>query len=459
MIVEETSWRDPVEAFFGFVGEPGAHLFHAGADADARWSFIVSHPLGEATARDGAVQVDGEACAANVFDLIETRARSFHWEADLDHAVSEAPFLAGAAGFVGYETGGAFEPAARGRASPFPLPDLQFNFYDGAVVFDRENRRAYRCFLNADSGARAARRLEIAAPPVEAPVSTANDFASDFTRAGYQHAVEEVIEAIRNGDIFQANIAQTLSAEINDDALYPLFRRLSAASHAPFGAFLQFVGGAVLSDSPERMFRVTLEDGVRRIAAEPIKGTRPRGDTPEEDVANALALSSSKKDRAENIMIADLIRNDLSRICFDDSIREDAICELRSYAAVHHLVSRISGVLRDVSLGDVFAAIFPCGSITGAPKIEAMRTISRIEKVGRGPYCGAIGFVDARGGSDFSVAIRTMTAIRCNDAYRLHFPVGGGVTLRSDPREEYEETLFKARSFLRALALEGERPQ
>ena len=151
-------------------------------------------------------------------------------------------------------------------------------------------------------------------------------------------------------------------------------------------------------------------------------------------------------------MIADLMRNDLSRICEDRSIREEAICELRSYANVHHLVSRIGGVLRrDVSVIDVFEALFPCGSITGAPKVAAMEAIARIEGVGRGPYCGAIGYMDDRGGADFSVAIRTMTT--SSDRRAIVAPVGGGITLQSDPHKEYQETIDKSKDSLFALGV------
>jgi para-aminobenzoate synthetase component 1 len=224
-------------------------------------------------------------------------------------------------------------------------------------------------------------------------------------------------------------------------------------SSAGYAAFLPGREGAVLSASPELFFRIEPSSGGgARIVAEPIKGTRPRGATPEEDAALAAALLADPKDRAENVMIADLTRNDLSRICRDGGVREEAICALATHAGVHHLVSRIGGELLDgVDAAAALRALFPCGSITGAPKIEAMRAIAEIEGEGRGPYCGAIGFIDDAGASTFSVAIRTAVAERRSAALRLSLPVGGGVTLRSDSDAEYEETRTKARGLLAAL--------
>jgi para-aminobenzoate synthetase component I len=219
---------------------------------------------------------------------------------------------------------------------------------------------------------------------------------------------------------------------------------IAGTSDAFFGALLQYPEGAVVSNSPERFFRLSVrEDGFRRVTAEPVKGTRRRALNSKEDAQLAQALRNDPKDRAENIMIADLMRNDLSKICKDGTIQEEAICELLTLSHVHHLVSRIAGELCDGSaISDIFRALFPSGSITGAPKIEAMKAIAEIEGAGRGPYCGAIGYIDDTGAADFSVAIRTM--MTDGGRQSLSIPVGGAVTLRSNPGEEYEETLVKA---------------
>ena len=219
-----------------------------------------------------------------------------------------------------------------------------------------------------------------------------------------------------------------------------------------FGALLQLGRKAVISNSPERFFCIEAGETTRKIRVEPIKGTRPRQASPNADAALARELLSDPKERSENLMIADLMRNDLSKICEDDTICEDALCALMSLTRIHHLVSRISGdLLPNVGIKEVFRALFPSGSVTGAPKIESMKLISEMEKVGRGPYCGAIGYIDDRGGADFSVGIRTAVLEKMDEGAKLTFPVGGGITLRSQPEAEYEETLVKSRDFLAGL--------
>lgn len=365
-------------------------------------------------------------------------------------AAATAPFCAGLVGYVGYEALAGLEPSLRLPASAYALAPAQFGVYDAAATFDRQLRR---CFISARNAA-AADGLERLLGEGDAPKISLPAFGaprSNFSQGAYEHAVAATIERIRNGDLFQANIAQTLVAEAAAPfSAFAFFRRVAAASDAFFAALFQYEDGAIASNSPERFFSL---DRNGRVMTEPVKGTRPRGRDDGEDSALAQSLLADPKDRAENIMIADLMRNDLSRICRDHSIREDAICELMSLSRVHHLVSRISGVLQtDRSVADIFHALFPSGSITGAPKIEAMGVIAQTERVGRGPYCGAIGYIDDRGSADFSVAIRTMMISA--DHTTLSIPVGGGVTLRSTPADEFEETLVKARAALAAIGCE-----
>jgi para-aminobenzoate synthetase component 1 len=365
------------------------------------------------------------------------------------------PFVSGLIGFVGYEIGAMLEPAARGRMSPFALPDMAFGVYDAAILFDRLSRRAFLSNRDAKTGDRL---LEaIAAPATAGPRPCFTGLRSNFTAQRYRKAVADVVAKIRDGVFFQANIAQHLSAVSADCSnAFDVFRAV-AAGDSQFGAVLNFAEGAVVSASPERFFKCMKGDDETRIIVEPIKGTAKRSAGADDERA-AAELLVDPKERAENIMIADLMRSDLSRICCDGSIREGAICELLSTRTVHHLVSRISGSLREGTTAvDALAALFPSGSVTGAPKIEAMRAIAEIEDVGRGPYCGAIGYFDDGGGADFSVAIRTIVLEKNNGGARATFPVGGGVTLRSDPQSEFEETLAKARALLDALGIEAAR--
>ncbi|MBI1364378.1 MAG: aminodeoxychorismate synthase, component I [Alphaproteobacteria bacterium] len=449
MIIREIDWRSPLDAFAPLAGQAHASLLHPGESASgARWSAIAAFPSALFEVRGAEVSVNGRTSADPPFLALRRFAGERAGKRSAAPAFPDgaAPdFLGGLCGFVGYEMGAALEPSAAGPSSAFALPDMAFGAYDALAHFDRKARRAFITAYTEEAAGRLEQGLGKAArerrrlPAFGAP-------RSNFSRDAYERAVAGVVDLIRDGALFQANLSQQISADASGEiAPLDLFEQI-AMGDAPFAALLNYEGGAVLSNSPERFFRIAQG----RIVAEPIKGTRRRSPRRSEDAALAQALLADPKERAENIMIADLIRNDLSRVCRDHSIREDAVCALASFANVHHLVSRISGLLREeCGAVDALVALFPCGSVTGAPKVEAMKTIAAAEKTGRGPYCGAIGFVDDAGCAEFSVAIRLL--IVSADRRRVVIPVGGGVTLRSDPAEEYVETLVKARGALAAI--------
>lgn len=299
---------------------------------------------------------------------------------------------------------------------------------------------------------------------------------SNFTRTEYLEAVEKVQEYIRRGHTYQTNLTQQICAELPEN-LKPeqIFATLRKKFPAPFSAFFRRENDVVISASPERFFKVqnapvehnpqhTAHNKIplsnsKLISVSPIKGTRPRGNDVVEDLNLQNELLNSEKDRAENVMIVDLLRNDIGRICEYGSVRVEKICELETYPTLFHLVSTISGLLREnIELSDILRAVFPCGSITGAPKIRTMQIIDELENASRGLSMGAIGYVipqenaqwskiGNRSLMDFSVAIRTMT-IRGRQAV---FNVGGGITIDSIPSEEYDETLVKARALLKSL--------
>lgn len=446
-MIKEIRWRDPLAAFAPLAREPHAILFHSGDAAQgARWSFAAFRPSTTIESCGGETRVDGVRTALSPFEALVRLHRRRRSAA----SGGEPPFLSGLAGYVGYECGAVLEPSAIGPAASGVVPDFAFAAYDAVAVFDRAAGRAFISAPDAGDAGSLEAALGDATPPPSIP---ALHFAgSSFSAERYRDAVREVIGRIEAGAIYQANISHRLLFKSDEDIdAFSIFARAISRSSAAYAAYLNAGRAQIVSLSPERFFAVTPECGRAVIRAEPIKGTRPRGRTPAEDDALAHALMASAKDRAENVMIADLTRNDLSRICADGSIREEAIAELQTHATVHHLVSRISGALRDsVSAADALAALFPCGSITGAPKVEAMRTIAAVERTGRGPYCGAIGYADDRGGADFSVAIRTAIV----SGKRVELPVGGGVTLRSNPDAEYQETLDKAAWFLRLAGVD-----
>jgi para-aminobenzoate synthetase component 1 len=260
--------------------------------------------------------------------------------------------------------------------------------------------------------------------------------------------VQRAIDYVHAGDCFQVNLSQRLLAPATLPPL-ALYARLRERNPAPFAGFFALdADTAVLSASPERFLRV--RDGV--VETWPIKGTRPRGVTPEEDAARRDELRTSAKDRAENVMIVDLMRNDLGRVCRYRSIETPVICRVETFRYVHHLVSEVRGRLREgLGLVDLLRAAFPGGSVTGAPKVRAMEIIAELEPTSRGPYCGSLGYLGFDGAMDSNLLIRTLTQARG----WLQFPVGGGIIADSTPAGEYDETLHKAAGLLRAVVAEA----
>jgi aminodeoxychorismate synthase component I len=267
---------------------------------------------------------------------------------------------------------------------------------------------------------------------------------SSTDASGYAKAVDTILQEIGDGNVYQANFSQRLTIDAPVDP-WQLYRALRVHNPAPFGAYLSAPDAAILSSSPERFLRL---DDARHVESRPIKGTRPRGDDAIDDARLEAELAASEKDRAENLMILDLVRNDLGRVCAPGSIAVPERMRIEAYAAVFQMVSTVTGTLatgRDAF--DLLRATFPPGSMTGAPKLAAIALLERLESVRRGVYAGALGYLDLRGGLDLSVVIRTIVWKQG----RAHLHVGGGIVADSSPEAEYVESLDKARAPLRAL--------
>ncbi|HXE57928.1 MAG TPA: aminodeoxychorismate synthase component I [Gemmatimonadales bacterium] len=389
------------------------------------------------------------------------------------------PFQGGMAGYIGYDWGAVLERLPAPRYDDLALPDVMLGLYDWVIAWDHRANRAWVISTGVspmgEAGVeRAGRRMrwvldrlegrrrpadEGPGPPrfARTPVQPAPSFAVDavpgagriglrsaFTHRGYLDAVSRVRDYIVAGDIFQANLSQRLEADYGGHP-WGLYRRLRRRNPAPFAAYLAFGDLTVVSASPERFLRVDREG---LVETRPIKGTRPRGSTPEQDAALARSLLESEKDRAENLMIVDLLRNDLSRVCRPGSVRVPELFALESWATVHHLVSTVVGRLAPgADAADLLAAAFPGGSITGAPKVRAMEIIAELEPSRRGVYCGSIGYLSPTGAMDTSIVIRTVLHL----GERVYFSVGGGIVADSDPEQEYRETLDKARAIIEVL--------
>ncbi|MFO7260591.1 MAG: aminodeoxychorismate synthase component I [bacterium] len=474
LVVELTPAPEPIDACARFTDLPGCLLLESMVRSErlGRYSFLAADPflvlrskgpVVEEVSASGVRRVEADPFTALQRALARYR---------MDTLPGLPPFQGGAAGYFGYELGQHLERLPSARYDDLALPDLCIGFYDWVLAWDHASGRAWLVStgLPGAGGERRGRaqaradlvrgRLEATTSPAESteepaaarpvrerphtwPVPGIAGVASTFSRDAYLAAVARAREYILAGDIFQVNLSQRLQAPFAASP-FALYRAVQRRNPAPFAAYFRTPDAAIVSASPERFLRVV--DG--RVETRPIKGTAPRGINPMHDMALARALRESEKDRAENVMIVDLLRNDLSRVCDDHSVEVPELCIVESFATVHHLVSTVVGRLRPGhDAVDVLRAAFPGGSITGAPKVRAMEIIAEIEPTSRGPYTGAIGYIGFDGAMDTNIAIRTFI-VQAGTAY---FQVGGGIVADSDPEREYLETLAKAQGLLAAL--------
>ena len=385
-------------------------------------------------------------------------------------------FQGGAAGLLSYELGHAWEHLPSPGKDEFQMPVMAVGMFDWVIVWDHVAQRAWvishgcpetkqdkktdraavrlrqvvelldakPTHRNADGHrSAAARPLDISQLARQFPAPGPDGLTSNFSRDEFLRAVERVIEYIYAGDIFQANLSQRLLFPERVGPL-ELYQRMRVCNPAPFAGYFAHDDWAIVSASPERF--VTVQNG--EVETRPIKGTRQRRSGPEADLFTRDELRQSGKDQAENVMIVDLLRNDLSRVCRPGSISVPSLCHVETYETVQHLVSEVRGQLDgENDVWDLLAAAFPGGSITGAPKVRAMEIIAELEPTARGPYCGSLFYVGFDGAADSNILIRTFT---CRRGW-IQCPVGGGIVAQSDPVAEYEETLHKAEGMLRAL--------
>jgi len=481
-----------------------------------RWSFLACNPFLTLRSKGRSVEVwrqeRREVLEGDPFSVLRELMSGIR----VARKAGSPPLIAGAIGYFGYDLGRFVERIPDRTVDDVPVADCHVGFYGAVVAVDHIAGRAFVSAIGApETDANAARRLaerragELAelvsdgrrgsatpalqrerpggAPPVggwpsywaggtllpynynengpaalrlsadgrpttgqegrSCPTGAELPISSNFTHDQYIVALRQVKEYIAAGDIYQANLSQRLSAPLASTP-FDLYRRLTAENPAPFAGYLETPDAAVVCCSPERFIQVRGDE----VETRPIKGTRPRGATPEEDARLAAELLASEKDRAENVMIVDLERNDLGRVCQFGSVHVPELFALESYATVHHLVSTVRGRLRkDATALDCLRASFPGGSITGAPKVRSMEIIEELEPTRRGIYTGAIGYVCFSGDMDVNIVIRTVVV---KDGV-AHFQVGGGIVADSDPEAEYQETIDKGQALARALAAEA----
>jgi len=453
-VVELTGQCDPVEAFERLARQPHCIFLDSAKRVSelGRFSFLSCDPF----------EVYHE-------DDLEHLGLSLAGYASVQAVADLPPFQGGAMGLWSYDLARSLEVIPKTRHDEFQIPTMCVGMYDVVLAFDHV---ADRCWLisqgfpeldpdrrKARARKRAEQFLRLLAddpPPWSSTLRTKcmtelspqfstryEGITSNFDETTYRKTVERIVEYIHAGDAFQVNLAQRLLAKSTTDSV-SLYLRLRELNAAPFAGYFDLGQHQIVSASPERFLNV--RDG--RVEARPIKGTRGRSVIPEADLFSGAELLASTKDLAENVMIVDLMRNDLSTVCTDDSVIVSKLCGLETYEFVQHLVSVVEGQLDEqYSPIDLLRSTFPGGSITGAPKVRAMEIIAELEPTARGAYCGSLGYIGFDGTMDLNILIRTITS---SDGW-WQFPVGGGIVANSDSSEEYEETWDKAEGMLRAI--------
>ena len=460
VVIELQDVPSPAEAARRLLDLPGLLLLESALHHQrlGRYSFLMADPV--------------DWCQSDMPGALEWMSSILSASGSDSHPALP-PFQGGVAGLFSYESGLQFEGITPAAHRDFAVPDVTLGLYDVVLAWDHgvdrcwlvsqgiegtsSKNREFRAQQRADQflewldrqpadlawGGAERRILDERVFRKGVYSTVEGELASNFSQESWKRMIEQALEYIRAGDIFQVNLAQRLLSPQSDHP-FALYERLRQRNAATFAGYFNPGGQQIISASPERLVSVR----ERIVETRPIKGTRQRTRRPEVDLDVGLQLLSSEKDRAENVMIVDLMRNDLSRICEDHSVTVTQLLGLESYASVLHLVSAVEGHLRDgITAADVIQAVFPGGSVTGAPKIRAMQIIPELELVPRGAYCGSLGYFGFDGAVDMNILIRTVTA---SDGW-WQFPVGGGIVSDSDPDAEYAETWTKAAAIINSL--------
>ena len=439
-------WRpDAAEDYFSSLSSrPWAMLLHSGfaEHPHNRFDIVVAQPRATLVTRGQTTVInEGETVITSDADpltLVHQQLARFNLH---PQPHPHLPFLGGALGLFGYDLGRRFESLPSRADADIALPDMAVGIYDWALIVDHQ-RRQVSLFSYDDPQARLA-WLEAQAEPVAETFTLTSAWRSNMSREEYGEKFRQIQAWLHSGDCYQVNLAQRFTASYRGDE-WQAFRQLNRANRAPFSAFIRLDEGAVLSLSPERF--IQLRQG--EIQTRPIKGTLPRLTDPEQDALQAQKLANSPKDRAENLMIVDLMRNDIGRVAAPGSVRVPELFVVEPFPAVHHLVSTVTARLPShLHAADLLRAAFPGGSITGAPKVRAMEIIDELEPQRRNAWCGSIGYLSFCGNMDTSITIRTLTAWQG----QLYCSAGGGIVADSNEAAEYQETFDKVNRILQQL--------
>lgn len=456
---------DPLDYLSALHANPYT-LFFDSADPshlDSRFSYIAFGPFETIEATGRKVTVTNWEMQTNLrgdpLRIVQDRLR--HWAPDpihIDRHTQAPPFIGGAAGFIGYDYVRAHESLNIKRPSPFqtPVPDMMFGLYNKIIVYDHKRNKCRLMVLAYNENEARAAHTTFLKMLEQAPDGRANEdslgssnntnacaikeWEARRSRKDYCQDIQRAVDYIYAGDIFQTNLAQHFTARHDKEFdPYAHYFNLRQCNAAPFSGYMNFGSLQIASSSPEQFLSVNAD--TRRVQTKPIKGTIARLQDPALDRQQIRKLEQSDKDRAENIMIVDLLRNDIAKACEDFFVQVPKLCEVESFKRVHHLVSTVEGTLRaDRDCADLVNGCFPGGSITGAPKLRAMEIIDELEPLARGPYCGSMMMMGFNGYLNSNIMIRTIIHAEGIS----HFAAGGGITALSNPEEEYQEVLDKA---------------
>ncbi len=457
LFVYALKYREPINVFAALRELPYSLFFDSALpEHDAsRFSYIAFMPEETIEAINGKITItsgNGQVSASgNPFAILKDRLELY--SRDTEYRLNIPPFQGGAAGMFGYDLARYLEEIPELTQENVNMPDMAVGIYNQIVSFDHDKKTSYLVIQEKEESRAIARKAHFLnllgeSPGIPELIIGDSEWKANVSRNSYLGKVEKVLEYIRAGDIFQANLSQRFSATMPEGFdPFAHYCHLRKVNPAPFACFMNFGDIKISSASPERFIKV--HD--RAVETRPIKGTRPRLPDPGIDQLFRNELENSDKDRAENAMIVDLLRNDLSKCCEDHSIDVPSLFALESFASVHHLVSTVTGSLRiDKSPVDLLEGCFPGGSITGCPKVRAMEIIEELEPDRRGPYCGALGHIGYNGNMDTSITIRTLVY----NGTEISFQTGGGIIYDSEPEAEYQETFDKAEAIFNSFEIE-----
>lgn len=421
---------------------------------DSRYDVMVWQPeitlttQGENTIVDYISAQRSETSPEDPLLLLQSVQNEFFKNIEIQ--TSDLPFLTGAVGYFSYDLGRRFEQLPSTAIKDINIPEMAVGIYSHALIYDKKVQQYYLISSDEKRNMLEQSLYSLTNKKPQAtplPFKLTTDWQANMTKQQYQQKFEKIQQYLLSGDCYQINLTQRFTAHYQGKE-FQAYQALRNANQAPFSAFIRLENCSMLSISPERFLRVT----ENTVQSKPIKGTKARSSDKACDDANAIALKNSEKDKAENLMIVDLLRNDISKVCAPGSVKVPTLFEIESFPAVHHLVSTVEGELENqFDATDLLRASFPGGSITGAPKIRAMEIIDELEPQRRSIYCGSIGYISACGNMDTSITIRTLICDSSNNQKTVHCWAGGGIVADSNVDAEYQESFDKVNKILPTL--------